>query len=121
MRPAGIASAGRFNSARPPLRDNQNQNPLAIAAARGNHPLAAAAGNLILIDARFSPRLSRHRPLRETRVGILLVEQNAKQSLAIADRGYLLENGPITGEDSAANLADDPSVQAAYLGVASPA
>ncbi len=61
------------------------------------------------------------RPLRETRVGILLVEQNAKQSLAIADRGYLLEKGRITGEDSAANLADDPSVQAAYLGVASPA
>lgn len=56
--------------------------------------------------------------VRKTGVGILLVEQNAKQSLAIADRGYLLENGRITGEDSAANLADDPAVQAAYLGVA---
>ena len=57
--------------------------------------------------------------VREARVGILMVEQNAKQSLAIADRGYLLENGRITGEDSAANLANDPSVQAAYLGAAS--
>ena len=41
-------------------RDNQNRKPLAIAAARRNHPLAAAARNLILIDARLSSRLSRH-------------------------------------------------------------
>jgi branched-chain amino acid transport system ATP-binding protein len=49
-------------------------------------------------------------------MGILLVEQNARQSLAIADRGYLLENGHIVGENSAANLLDDPAVQHAYLG-----
>ena len=54
--------------------------------------------------------------VRETGVGILLVEQNAKQSLAIADRGYLLEVGRITGEDTAENLARDPAVQKAYLG-----
>ena len=51
-----------------------------------------------------------------TGVGILLVEQNAKLSLAIADRGYLLENGHIIGHDSAANLISDPAVQRAYLG-----
>lgn len=51
-----------------------------------------------------------------TGVGILLVEQNAKQSLAIADRGYLIENGEITGENSAKALLKDPAVQAAYLG-----
>ena len=56
------------------------------------------------------------RAVRETGVGILLVEQNAKQSLAIADRGYLLENGHIVGEDRAEALARDPAVQAAYLG-----
>ena len=50
-------------------------------------------------------------------IGILLVEQNAKQSLAIADRGYLLENTRITHEDTAARLATDPAVQKAYLGV----
>ena len=50
-------------------------------------------------------------------IGILLVEQNAKQSLAIADRGYLLENTRITFEDTAAKLANDPAVQKAYLGV----
>jgi ABC-type branched-subunit amino acid transport system ATPase component len=56
------------------------------------------------------------RAVRETGVGILLVEQNAKQSLAIADRGYLIENGHITGEGSGAELSRDPAVQAAYLG-----
>jgi branched-chain amino acid transport system ATP-binding protein len=57
----------------------------------------------------------------ETGVGILLVEQNAKQSLAIADRGYLLENGHIIGEDTAEALAGDPAVRRAYLGAAAEA
>jgi len=55
--------------------------------------------------------------VKELGIGILLVEQNAKQSLAIADRGCLLENTRITHEDTAANLATDPAVQKAYLGV----
>ena len=54
--------------------------------------------------------------VRQSGIGILLVEQNAKQSLAIADRGYLLENGQITHEDSASALMNDPAVQKAYLG-----
>jgi branched-chain amino acid transport system ATP-binding protein len=54
--------------------------------------------------------------VRDTGLGILLVEQNAKQSLSIADRGYLLENGAITAEDSAKNLLSDPAVVQAYLG-----
>ncbi|GIL00625.1 MAG: hypothetical protein BroJett030_05240 [Alphaproteobacteria bacterium] len=69
----------------------------------------------------LSPLLTRElfralRAIRDGGVGILLVEQNAKQSLAIADRGYLLENGRITGADRAERLARDPAVQAAYLG-----
>ena len=56
--------------------------------------------------------------IRQTGVGILLVEQNAKQSLGIADRGYLLETGRITGEDSAEALSSDPAVLRAYLGAA---
>lgn len=59
--------------------------------------------------------------VQKTGIGILLVEQNAKQSLAIADRGYLLENAHIVHQDSAANLARDPMVQKAYLGAADPA
>lgn len=56
------------------------------------------------------------RSVRDTGLGILLVEQNAKQSLSIADRGYLLENGEITAEDTASNLLKDPAVVKAYLG-----
>lgn len=54
--------------------------------------------------------------VRKTGAGILLVEQNARQGLAIADRGYLLENGRIVGEGAATALARDPAVQKAYLG-----
>ena len=54
--------------------------------------------------------------IRDSGVAILLVEQNAKQSLAIADRGYLLENGRITGADSAEGLSKDQIVMRAYLG-----
>lgn len=54
--------------------------------------------------------------IRETGIGVLVVEQNAKLSLSIADRGYLIENGQLVGENDAASLASDPAVQAAYLG-----
>lgn len=55
--------------------------------------------------------------IREFGVGVLLVEQNARLSLTIADRGYLLENGEISAAANATDLLDDPAVQAAYLGV----
>ncbi|EAQ05573.1 ABC transporter ATP-binding protein [Yoonia vestfoldensis] len=57
--------------------------------------------------------------VKDLGIGVLMVEQNAKQSLAIADRGYLIENARVVHEDSAANLMRDPAVQAAYLGVGS--
>ncbi len=57
--------------------------------------------------------------IRESGVSVLLVEQNARQSLAIADRGYLIETGRIVGEGRAADLRDDPAVRRAYLGGAS--
>jgi branched-chain amino acid transport system ATP-binding protein len=56
--------------------------------------------------------------VRDGKVGILLVEQNAKRSLAIADRAYLLENGRIAGEGGAQALMADPAIQRAYLGLA---
>jgi len=49
-------------------------------------------------------------------VSILLVEQNAKLALEVAQRGYVLESGSITLEDSAANLLGSDAVQRAYLG-----
>ena len=54
--------------------------------------------------------------IKDTGVGIFLVEQNAKQSLAISDRGYLLDNGHIVGADSARALSNDETVRKAYLG-----
>ena len=54
--------------------------------------------------------------IRDAGLGILLVEQNAKQSLKIADRGYLIETGRIVGAGSGAALKEDPAVQRAYLG-----
>jgi branched-chain amino acid transport system ATP-binding protein len=56
------------------------------------------------------------RRIRDSGLGILLVEQNAKQSLKIADRGYLIETGRIVGSGTGAALTDDPAVQRAYLG-----
>jgi len=67
----------------------------------------------IMLAHKLSRRLAE---VRKTGVGILLVEQNARQGLAIADRGYLLENGRIVGEGPATTLAQDPAVQKAYLG-----
>ena len=46
----------------------------------------------------------------------LLVEQNAKKALSIADRAYVLETGRITLEGKASDLLHDESVQKAYLG-----
>jgi ABC-type branched-subunit amino acid transport system ATPase component len=56
--------------------------------------------------------------VRSLGVGILLAEQNAHASLAIADRGYVLSTGRLAGQGTAQALRDDPSVQQAYLGVA---
>lgn len=54
--------------------------------------------------------------IRERGLALLIVEQNVKMSLSIADRGYLAEAGRITGEDSAENLMNDKAVQRAFLG-----
>jgi branched-chain amino acid transport system ATP-binding protein len=48
---------------------------------------------------------------------ILLVEQNALMALAIAHRGYVLQNGEIVISDTAVNLRNNESVQKAYLGL----
>ncbi len=49
-------------------------------------------------------------------VSLLLVEQNANQALAIADRGYVLETGKIVLQGPASQLLTDPDVRKAYLG-----
>ena len=55
--------------------------------------------------------------LRAADTALLLVEQNARAALAIADRGYVLETGRIVLAGTAAALLADPAVRAAYLGL----
>ncbi len=55
--------------------------------------------------------------IRQQGVTVLLVEQDVFSALHVADRGYVMETGAIVREGSARQLADDPEVQRAYLGV----
>jgi branched-chain amino acid transport system ATP-binding protein len=55
--------------------------------------------------------------IREDGPGILLVEQNVVQSLAVASRAYMLENGAFVLEGPAAALLDDPQLKKTYLGL----
>jgi len=55
--------------------------------------------------------------LRASDTALLLVEQNARAALAIADRGYVLETGRIVLAGTAAGLLADPAVRSAYLGL----
>ena len=54
--------------------------------------------------------------IRAEGVTVFLVEQNANKALAIADRGYVLENGRVVLEDTGTNLLTNPEVRKAYLG-----
>ena len=54
--------------------------------------------------------------IRETGTTVLLVEQNAKKALSIADRAYVLETGKISLSGKASDLINDASVKKAYLG-----
>ena len=54
--------------------------------------------------------------LHASGITILLVEQNAKKALAVADRAYVLETGKISMSGSAKKLAEDDRVRKAYLG-----
>jgi branched-chain amino acid transport system ATP-binding protein len=56
--------------------------------------------------------------LRDQGTSILLVEQNARAALEVADHGYVLETGSIALEGPASQLADDPRVIETYLGAA---
>ena len=55
--------------------------------------------------------------LREMGVSILLIEQNARAALQVADYAYVLETGAVTLEGPAAEVAVDPRVVEVYLGL----
>jgi branched-chain amino acid transport system ATP-binding protein len=54
--------------------------------------------------------------LKSKGLTILLVEQNARAALTVADRGYVLETGQIVLEGTSQKLCNNPEVQRAYLG-----
>ncbi len=54
--------------------------------------------------------------LKATGLTILLVEQNARQALAVSDRALVLEQGRIVRQGASADLAHDPAIIASYLG-----
>jgi branched-chain amino acid transport system ATP-binding protein len=94
------------------------QQMLAIGRALMGEP------RLLLLDEPsmgLAPRLVAEifacvRALRAADTSVLLVEQNARAALAIADRGYVLETGRIVMTGTGSELAADAGVRAAYLG-----
>ncbi|MGV7213880.1 ABC transporter ATP-binding protein [Bradyrhizobium sp. UFLA05-112] len=94
------------------------QQMVAIGRALMSNPL------LLLLDEPslgLSPLLSREvfralAQIRDSGVSVLLVEQNARASLDIADRVYLIEQGRNAGSGVAGEMKNNPDVQRAYLG-----
>ena len=95
------------------------QQMLAIGRALMSRP------DLLLLDEPslgLAPRvvgtiMSTLHTLRAGGLTILLVEQNAKLALEIADRGYIMRTGTIVLDDSAANLRADTGLMRIYLGM----
>jgi branched-chain amino acid transport system ATP-binding protein len=67
----------------------------------------------VLVDSIFDTI----RQLHDAGTTILLVEQNARMALQVADRGYVIQTGEVILSDRAENLRTNESVQKAYLGV----
>ena len=93
---------------------------LAIARALMSEP------RLLLLDepsAGLSPIASRDlfadvRRIAQGGVAVLMVEQNARAALCVADRGLVMVNGQIAHGGAAGELAADPALGRAYLGIA---
>lgn len=95
------------------------QQMLAVGRALMSQP------RLLILDeptTGLAPKLAAEayqalRALRERGLTVLVAEQQVPLAMAFSDRGYVLENGVIRKEGTSAQLADDPDVRRAYLGV----
>ncbi|HHV53588.1 MAG TPA: ABC transporter ATP-binding protein [Synergistaceae bacterium] len=111
------------------LKERQNQ--LAGSLSGGEQQMCAigrglmAKPKLLMLDEPslglapilVAQVLNMVKAIREQGVTVLLVEQNVRQSLALADRGYVLENGRIVMEGPSAALLADDRLRQAYLGM----
>ncbi len=85
-----------------------------------------AAPSLLLIDELslgLAPRVVEElsatlRTVNKSGVAILLVEQDVINALELADRAYVVDHGRVTKTGPAMNLADDPAIREAYMGLA---
>jgi branched-chain amino acid transport system ATP-binding protein len=83
-----------------------------------------AAPKLLLLDEPsmgLAPLLVKEifstiKKLNQQGTTVLLVEQNAKMALSIADRGYVIETGKVTLSGDASALLENKAIQRAYLG-----
>jgi branched-chain amino acid transport system ATP-binding protein len=94
------------------------QQMLAIARAMMSQPrlLLLDEPSLGLAPLLVAQIMGQIEALRAAGGTVLVVEQNARAALGIADRGYVLENGRITVSGKAADLLDNQIIQDAYLG-----
>ena len=112
----------------PKLRERRRQQ---AGLMSGGERQMVAMGRALMIDpellmldeptAGLSPRLidetfERIIRIRKLGIGVLMVEQNAKQALAIADRGYVLATGANRFEDTGPNLLANREVAEMFLG-----
>ena len=111
-------------------RLGERRNQLAGTLSGGEQQMLAVAralmtrGRLMLLDEPsmgLAPVLVREifqtlRDINAAGTTILLVEQNARQALKLARRGYVLETGYLTLSGTAAELTNNPKVKEAYLG-----
>ncbi|MBX9840783.1 MAG: ATP-binding cassette domain-containing protein [Xanthobacteraceae bacterium] len=105
-------------SSRAGLLSGGEQQMLAIARGLMAKPriLLLDEPSLGLAPAMINELFDVLAELRDDGVTILLVDQMAALALTVADRGYVLESGRVVRSDTAAALAHDPALEAAYLG-----
>ena len=108
----------------------QRKDKMAVTLSGGERQLLAIARGLMAKPKLFmldelslglAPKVVSEifriiRELRNQGITILLVEQNAKQGLQCADRGYVMETGRIVMKASAQELLKDKGIQKAYIG-----
>lgn len=95
------------------------QMMLALARALMSRPrlLMLDEPSLGLAPQVIDQIFDRIEEIRAQGTTVFLVEQNAAMALEVADRAYVIENGKITISGNASELAEDPSVREAYLGI----